>query len=398
MLVRETSAAQPGEAAASHTYRWIATDAEVAELVDRLVVEPRYAMDTEFHRERTYFPKLALMQIAFAGEIVLIDPLACDLTPLRRLFASPALAVLHAAQQDLDVLHHSVGAIPARIFDTQLAAGFLGYSTPSLSSLLQGELKVTASKGDRLTDWLRRPLTTDQCNYAASDVAHLLELHDSLSAQLEAGGRAGWVVDACEELRCRPASGTDPDQAWTRLKDVRVLKPRARGVARSVAAWRERRAMANDSPVRQVLPDLAILGIAQRQPRTVQELAQARGVDDRHTRGAIAKELLEAVAAGVANEVHLLAPDGDDLDRNLRPAVTLVSAWVSEVGRQARIDTTLLATRNDLVALLRGDADARLGTGWRNELLGDGIRRLVAGHAALTFDGKGGLTLIDVPD
>jgi ribonuclease D len=398
MLVRETSAAQPGEAAASGTYRWIATDAEVAELVDRLVEEPRYAMDTEFHRERTYFPKLALMQIAFAGEIVLIDPLACDLTPLRRLFASPALAVLHAAQQDLDVLHHSVGAIPETIFDTQLAAGFLGYSTPSLSSLLQGELKVTASKGDRLTDWLRRPLTTDQCNYAASDVAHLLELHDSLTAQLEAGGRAGWVVDACEELRCRPASGTDPDLAWTRLKDVRVLKPRARGVARAVAAWRERRAMANDSPVRQVLPDLAILGIAQRQPRTVQELAQARGVDDRHTRGVIAKELLEAVADGAANEVHLAAPDGDDLDRNLRPAVTLVSAWVSEVGRQARIDTTLLATRSDLVSLLRGDADARLGTGWRNELLGDGIRRLVAGHAALTFDGKGGLTLIDVPD
>ncbi len=177
-----------------------------------------------------------------------------------------------------------------------------------------------------------------------------------------------------------------------------MLKPRARGVARAVAAWRERRAMANDSPVRQVLPDLAILGIAQRQPRTVQELGQARGVDDRHTRGVIAKELLEAVADGAANEVHLPAPDGDDLDRNLRPAVTLVSAWVSEVGRQERIDTTLLATRNDLVSLLRGDADARLGTGWRNELLGDGIRRLVAGHAALTFDGKGGLTLIDVPD
>lgn len=398
MLVRETSAVQPGETAASGAYRWITTDAEVAELVDRLVAEPRYAMDTEFHRERTYFPKLALMQIAGAGEIVLVDPLACDLTPLRRLFASPALAVLHAAQQDLDVLHHSVGAIPATMFDTQLAAGFLGYSTPSLSSLLQGELKVTASKGDRLTDWLRRPLTADQCNYAASDVAHLLELHDCLSARLEAGGRAGWVADACEELRCRPASGTDPDQAWTRLKDVRVLKPRARGVARAVAAWRERRAMANDSPVRQVLPDLAILGIAQRQPRTVQELAQARGVDDRHTRGVIAKELLEAVADGAANEVHLPAPDGDDLDRNLRPAVTLVSAWVSEVGRQEHIDTTLLATRNDLVSLLRGDADARLGTGWRNELLGDGIRRLVAGHAALTFDGKGGLTLIDVPD
>ena len=379
------------------TYRWINTDEGVAEYVTRLVSEPRYAMDTEFHRERTYFPKLALVQIAGAGEIVLIDPLACDLSPLKQLFASESLAVLHAAQQDLDVLTHAVGAVPERMFDTQLAAGFLGYSTPSLVSLLHSELRVTAAKGDRLTDWLRRPLTADQCDYAASDVAHLLELHDQLTAKLAAEGRVDWVADACEELRTRPVSGTDPYQAWTRLKDVRVLKPRARGVARALAAWRERRAMSIDSPVRQVLPDLAILGISQEQPRTIDELSQSRGVDDRHTRGVIGKEILAAVAEGVANEVALPAGDGEDLDRSLRPAVTLVSAWVSEVARQQRIDTALLATRHDLVAFLRNDADARLATGWRGEFLGEGIRRLVAGQAALTFDGRGGLSLIDVP-
>ena len=115
------------------------------------------------------------------------------------------------------------------------------------------------------------------------------------------------------------------------------------------------------------------------------------------TRGAIAKELLEAVAEGLQTEASLPSPDGEELDRHLRPAVTLVSAWVSEVARQEKIDTALLATRNDLVAFLRGDADARLATGWRHDLLGDGIRRLVAGHAALTFDGRGGLRLIDVP-
>lgn len=379
------------------TYRWIDDTDQVAHFVDRLLAEPRYALDTEFHRERTYFPKLALLQLAGAGEVVLVDPLRADLSPLRRLFASSSLAVLHAAQQDLDVLHHSVGAIPERLYDTQLAAGFLGYSTPSLVSLLHAELKVHAAKGDRLTDWLRRPLTPEQCEYAAADVAHLLELHDRLDAKLRAEGRDEWVAEACEELRRKPASGTDPDTAWTRLKDVRVLKPNARGVARALAAWRERRAMAIDAPVRQVLPDLAILGIAQRQPRTVQELAQSRGVDDRHTRGVIAKEIIAAVAEGLATEAHLPAPDGDDLDRNLRPAVTLVSAWVSEVARQERIDTALLATRSDLVAFLRGDSAARLGGGWRHELLGDGIRRLVHGQAALTFDGKGGLHLVDVP-
>lgn len=379
------------------THRWIASDREVVEFVERASNEPRYALDTEFHRERTYFPKLALVQIAAVGEIVLIDPLACDLSPLKTLFASESLCVAHAAQQDLDVLTHAVGAIPRRLFDTQLAAGFLGYSTPSLVSLLQGELRVTAAKGDRLTDWLRRPLSDDQCTYAASDVAHLFELHDTLTTKLAAEGRVQWVADACEELRTRPVGGIDPDLAFTKLKDVRILKPRARGVARAVAGWRERRAMSIDSPVRQVLPDLAILGIAQKQPRTVQELGQARGVDERHTRGAIAKELLAAVELGLADESPPIAAEIDDLDRGMRPAVTLVSAWVSEVARQQRIDAGLLATRHDLVALLRGDDDARLASGWRGELLGEGIRRLVAGEAALTFDGHGGLNLIDVP-
>jgi ribonuclease D len=379
------------------TYRWIADSAELREYIGRLLHESRYALDTEFHRERTYFPKLALLQIAGAGEIVLIDPLACDLSPLRDLFATGALAVLHAAQQDLDVLTHAVGAVPKRLYDTQLAAGFLGYSTPSLVSLLQSELKVAAAKGDRLTDWLRRPLTADQCEYAAADVAHLFALHDRIEQQLAHLGRTSWADDACADLLQKPVSGTAPELAWTRLKDVRVLKPRARGVARAVAAWRERRAMAIDSPVRQVLPDLAILGIAQKQPRTLAELAQSRGVDERHTKGVLAKEILEAVAAGAADEVALPAGEGDELDRNLRPAVTLVSAWVGEVARRERIDATMLATRSDLVAFLRGDTDARLGLGWRQQIIGDGINRLVSGTAALTFDGKGGLELIEVP-
>ena len=378
------------------TYRWIDSSDDVAGYVERVLAEPRYALDTEFHRERTYFPKLALVQIAAAGEIVLIDPLACDLSPLKLLFAGDPVCVVHAAQQDLDVLTHAVGAVPMHLYDTQLAAGFLGYSTPSLVSLLQSELRVTAGKGDRLTDWLRRPLSADQRDYAASDVAHLLQLQDTLDVKLAVEGRAEWVADACEELRTRPVSGTEPDLAWTRLKDVRVLKPRARGVARAVAAWRERRAMAIDSPVRQVLPDLAILGISQKQPTTVAELGQCRGVDDRHTRGVIATDILAAVREGMANEASMPAGDGEELDRSLRPAVTLVSAWVSEVARQRRIDTALLATRNDLVAFLRGDTDARLATGWRGEFLGEGIRRLVAGQAALTFDGRGGLSLIDI--
>jgi ribonuclease D len=378
------------------TYRWVDSQSDFDALIDRLVVHPRYALDTEFHRERTYFPKLALMQFATGDETTLVDPLAVDLTALRRLFASDAVAVLHAAQQDLDVLTHACGAVPTRMYDTQLASGFLGYSTPSLVSLLMSELKVSAAKGDRLTDWLRRPLSTEQLLYAAADVDHLLALQDRLDQQLAELGRSQWVAEACEELRRRPTSGTDPSQAWLRIKDVRMLKPRARGVARALCEWRERRAMSVDVPVRQILPDLAVLGIAQRQPKTTHDLVQARGVEERHSKGNLGKEILDAVADGQRNDIDLPAPDGEDLDRQLRPAVALVSAWVADLARKQRVDTTLLATRADLVALLRGDSDARLLRGWRAGLVGDGIQRLVQGKAGLTFDGRGGLRLIDV--
>ena len=378
--------------------RWIADGAALDALVAELVGEPRYAVDTEFHRERTYYPRLALVQIAWATGIALIDPLAVDVAPLAKVLDGDGLAVFHAAQQDLEVLARATGTLPARMFDTQVAAGFLGYSTPSLATLVAGELQLPLPKGDRLTDWLARPLTADQCTYAAADVAHLLSLHDRFSAALEAEGREAWAADECEELRVRPSGPGDPDDAWLRLKDVRTLRGQARGVARAVAAWRERRAAGLDQPPRFVLADLAVLSIAQKAPRTPEVLRGTRGVEDRHARGAIYAELSAAIAAGIAaTPPPSRDRDENALDRHLRPAVTLVSAWVSQLARDERIDTTLLATRADIVELLAREPDARLSTGWRAQLVGDGIGRLVEGRAALAFDGKGGLKLIDVP-
>lgn len=376
------------------TFVWIDEQVAFEQVVDEAAKESRYCLDTEFHRERTYYPRLALVQIAWSGGIALIDPLAVDIVPLKRLLQSDALAVVHAAQQDLDVLQHACGAVPSRLYDTQIAASFLGYSTPSLASLLSAELRVQVAKGDRLTDWLRRPLTADQRTYAASDVEYLAALHDGLTAQLTKIGRETWAEEVCEELRTKPTGPSDPESAWLRLKDTKILKGKARGVARSVAAWRERRAMASDIPTRQVLPDLALLGISQRAPKTLNELVGCRGVDERHSRGRLAEEILAAVAAGRDDEPPVPEQDGEELARHLRPAVTLISAWVSELSRQRRIDTMLLATRSDFVALLRGDTDARLLHGWRAGLLGDDLHHLIEGKAALSFDGKGGLRLI----
>lgn len=382
-------------------HSWVDDTARVDEVIDAALDAGRYAIDTEFHRERTYYPALALVQIAVGDDIWLIDPLAVDIGALGRLFATDTCAVFHAAQQDLDVLTHAVGSVPQRFVDTQIAAGFLGYGTPSLVALLTGELGITPGKGDRLTDWLRRPLTAAQRTYAAADVAYLIDVWDRLAARLDAAGRLAWSDDACAELAARQTGPTDPDNAWLRVKDVRTLKPRGRAVAREVAAWRERRAMRLDIPVRQVMPDLAVLGVSQRVPSDVGSLSQARGVDGRWTKGAIADEILDAVARGADADPPELPTGGDDLDRRLRPAVALISAWVAQVAKDEQIDTAMLATRADLVSFLSDDPDSRLRSGWRAELLGDGIAALVSGRAALTFEPgdrshRGGLRLVGI--
>jgi ribonuclease D len=333
------------------------------------------------------------VQIKWADQIALIDPLAVDLVPLAPVLAGPGLAIMHAASQDLEVLQRACGRVPSRLFDTQLAAGFLGFTTPSLASLAERVLGVDLPKASRLTDWLRRPLGDDQQRYAAADVAHLIELTRRLRAELDAVGRLTWAEEECEELRARDWGPPDPEEAWRRLKEGRALKGKARGVAREVAAWRERRAAAIDQPVRHVLSDLAIVGIATNPPKTTEQLRRIRGIDERLVRGDLGAELLAAVERGRERPDDPRPPRREDVDRDQRPAVALVSAWLSQLGRDLRIDPMLLATRADLGAFLAGDLQARLAHGWRRDLLGDPVRRLLEGEFALAFDGNGGLEL-----
>jgi ribonuclease D len=374
---------------------WIDSAGDLDRLVDALDGANEIALDTEFHRERTYYPQLALLQLGWGSDrVALIDTLAVDLAALRPIITGPATIVMHAAAQDLEVLLRAYGALPANLYDTQIAAGFAGYNNPSLLTLVEGVLSVRLPKGDRLADWLRRPLNDDQRDYAASDVAYLLSLKEWLSERLRREGRESWAEDECSELLRRAAVARDPDEAWWKIKEARQLRGRAIGVAQSVAAWRERRAAEVDQPVRFVLPDLALVGIAQRPPADVDALRRVRGLDDRHLRGTVPDELLAAVAAGVELPRHRLRlPASGDVERDLRPAVALISAWVGQLGRQLHIDSTMLATRSDVEALLRGDERARLAHGWRAEVLGQDIRRLVEGRAAIAFDGRGGLVL-----
>ncbi len=375
-------------------YRWIDDAAVLESLVDELASCEAYALDTEFHRERTYFPQLALIQLAWQGGIALVDPLAVDVSPLARLLEGPGLAVVHAAEQDLEVLEKACGTVPTRLFDTQIAAGFLGQVSPSLVNLVERILGVRLLKGDQLTDWTRRPLSAGQLAYAAGDVAYLLELRQLVGERLEEKGRIEWADEEFAILLSRDRSSTEPEEAWWRLPRSRQLRGAARGVAQCVAAWRERRARRIDLPVRFVLPDLAVLSIAQHPAHTRDDLRRTRSLDGRHLGGGAAEELLEAVAQGLElapSELRL--PPAHELDQPNRAVTTLATAYVAQRAGDLELDPAILATRADLVDFMQDPPHGRLASGWRNDLVGDGLRRLATGKASLSFDGRGALVL-----
>jgi len=375
------------------SYRLVENQGELDSLLTVLASQDRLAFDTEFHREKSYFPKAALVQVAWPGGLVLLDPLVLDLRPMAPLFNSDVLVVMHASGQDLEVFDRACGAVPSNLFDTQLAAGFIGLSSPSLAALHEHELGIHLPKGDRLTDWLARPLSASQLDYAASDVAHLLEIHARLVDRLSAAGRLAWAEQECRQMLERERGRRHPEDAWQRIKEARQLRGRARNVARSVAAWRERRAAEVDQPVRKVLPDLGVVAVSQQMPKSLEELRKVRGLDGRHHKGKIAEEILAAVAAADGLSPLKVEPPRRESGRDIRAQVTLVSAWLAQMARDQELDPTLIGTRNDIEDLVRGVDEARMAQGWRNEIVGGPIQDLLSGRASLAFDGSRGLVM-----
>ncbi len=377
----------------------IQSNEDFAALVERLEFEPYYAVDTEFHREKTYFPQLALVQIADSRGVAVVDALVVDLEPLAAILDGPGVAVMHAARQDMEVLERATGTVPQRLIDTQITAGFLGYTSPSLSNLLDRELGVRMAKADRLTDWMKRPLTDAQLTYAAADVANLLQLSEQLWDRVQDRGRQTWVLEAFEELRTTPRGPREPSAAWQRIKEIRHLKGAKLATAQAVAAWREIRATQSDVTPRFVLSDLGVVSVASSNPGSVEDLRRLRGVDGRSFRSGVGEELLAVVESAKGTKPASKASDKTpEMPSNLRPVLPLISAWANQQARTLELEASLLATRTDLEDLLRGIPDARLATGWRSEIVGEPIRRLVAGEAALAFEKGSGLVLLDRPD
>jgi ribonuclease D len=374
----------------------IDTADDLEALVAELRGEPLLGLDTEFLRERTYFPRLALVQLKWPNGAALIDPLAVDLAPLRALLEGPALWVVHAATQDLEILDHAVGALPARLFDPQIAAGFLGYRTPSLDTLVRELLGQALSKSDQLTDWTRRPLSEAQRRYALADVEHLLALHRVLMERLAERGRLEWAREECERLRARDRARPSPETAWWRIKGQKKLPRRAAKVAQALAAHREREAARLDVQPRFVLSDMAILAMAHKPPATTAQLRGVRGIEATRMRDAHAEAILAAIREGLElpTEALCMPPARDPREKVPAAISSLCLAWILQRADDEELDPALLGTREEVEAFASGEGGGRLGSGFRFDIVGRDLRRILRGEAGLTVGELGRLRLV----
>jgi ribonuclease D len=357
----------------------ITTQPQLEAAAFRLESAARLAIDTEFMRESTYFPQLCLVQVATDTDCFLVDPLAeIDLEALHRLFAERSkLKILHAARQDLEVLQLGGRAVPAPVFDTQMAAALLGLPPQvGYAELVARRLGHSIDKAQTRTDWSRRPLTPEQLAYAADDVHHLLALHAELAAGLEKLGRATWLAEDAETLADPALYRTEPAEAWRRLKGIGRLAPRSRSVARALAEWRERRALEADRPRGWILKDEGLLALANLCPRSVEELESVSALPPALVRKR-GDELLALIAAATGGA------EGHGEEHAGRKPTSRENALVSSLQRIAReeaaslgISPEVLATRRDVEALVFEDrGKSAVLRGWRLEVIG---RKLLA--------------------
>ncbi len=339
------------------------------------------ALDTEFMRESTFYPKLCLVQIASLDYCALVDPLAIeDLEPLWTFLSARArLKVLHAARQDLEVLAvRAPHAIPlAPLFDTQIAAALLGQSAQiGYGSLVSLRLGVSLAKGHTRTDWSRRPLSPEQLEYAADDVRYLARLYLDLRTALEQAGRLRWLEQETAELERTDTFRIDPQQAWRRLRGLDRLKPEQRATAKLLARWREELAIRSDKPRGWILSDEALRGISERMPQDLKALEQIRSLPEGvvRRRGA---ELLEIVVRGEQTKASEA-----DAPRPVRPEpeqlalVTKLMNFVRAHAHALQVCPELLATRRDIEQLVFSGRTEHLLEGWRREAVGERLLAL----------------------
>ncbi len=353
-----------------------------------LVDEPAYGLDTEFMSERTYWPHLCLVQVSWAKGVALVDPLACDVRALEAVLRAPATMITHAGASDLPILDRAIGARPSALFDVQLAAGFVGLGLPSLGTLVSVLLGIRLDKSEQLADWSKRPLSDATRRYAAADVEHLFPLTIELQHRLQDMGRETWAASECEVLRTdrRPARRSRRSRGG-RSRARRRCAARRRASRSPSPDGASARAQRLDVLPRFVLPDLALAAVVGRPPKTRDQLFALRGVN--RLPNDVVLELLAAVEAGrEMPKERLRLPEKYDDGPELDAAVALLVAYVAELARAERVEKQLLATRDDVKALVYG-RPSRLDAGWRAQIAGDQLHRLLDGKAVIRLTDRG---------
>lgn len=377
------------------------TDA-LADFCSRLAGSPYITVDTEFMRERTYWPKLCLVQVAAPGELAAaIDPLGgLDLAPLSEvLAATETVKVFHAARQDLEIFFHLTGRLPEPVFDTQVAAMVCGFGDQvGYETLVTKLARVRIDKASRFTDWSLRPLSSRQIDYALSDVVHLCPVYEKLRRRLEDSGRESWLEEEMAVLTDPAIYDVDPMQAWRRVK-IRGGSARFLAVLREVAAWRERQAQAKDVPRNRILRDEAMQEIAHHTPATVADLARTRSLGRSFAESAAGAEVLAAVARGRAVPPEQ-CPEPDakrELPRRVAPIAELLKVLLKTKCEDHDVAQRLVASSADIdaIAAFGNDADVHALTGWRRQVFGEDALRLRNGRLALAVR-NGRTTLVEV--
>ena len=374
----------------------ITKSSELKDFCDRAANEKYITIDTEFLRERTYFSKLCLIQLATPGydneNAVIVDTLvnSLDLSPLYELFQNQNIVkVFHAARQDLEIFYLASGIFPYPLFDTQIAAMVCGFGDQvAYETLVRQLAKQTLDKSSRFTDWSRRPLTDAQKKYALADVTHLRVIYEILSEQLVKSGRLKWVDDELKNLISPETYDVDPKNSWRRLK-TKSNSRRFLGLVASLAEFRENFAQSKNIPRNRVIKDDALLELASNKPRNLDELSRSRLLLREARKGEIASGLLKAIEKG------LEIPDSELPEKQLKPEkgqinnalADLLRVLLKSCSENTGVASKLIATAGDLDALAAGDRNIDALNGWRFEVFGQSALQLCDGKIGLSVKG-----------
>ena len=370
---------------------YVRDEAGLARAVETLAGSPVLAIDTEFMRERTYYARLCLVQIASETDVFAIDalPFGGSLPTLAPLLSDPAsVKVFHAGSQDVEILLRATGTVPSPLFDTQVAATVAGFPTQVGYGQLVSELiGVPIDKADTFTDWAKRPLTDAQLRYAEEDVRHLPRVYALLRDRLAGEGRLGWLGEDFERLADPATYEAVPAEQFRRVKRASTLDGRSLAVLREIAAWRETEAQRRDIPKRWLLSDESLIEIARRRPADAAALGAIRGVSERAASRSAG--LLAAVRTGVA------VPD-DELPRlpkrrrpssDAAPIADVLSGVLRLRAREHGVAATLLATRDELERFAGGERDGHpLSEGWRHTIVGAELEAVLDGRSTVSID------------